>query len=141
MADAVEAVVGSLEIIDSRIAEWRITLPDTIADNASYGAVIVGGFRVPLSTIEVTTLPVSLAVNGEVVARATGAAVMGSPLRAVAWLANRLGELDVSLQPGRVVLPGSVCPAAPVADGDTVTAEFGDLGVVEVSFSASEAGK
>mgnify|MGYP001970061896 CR=1 FL=1 len=75
MADAVEAVVGSLEIIDSRIAEWRITLPDTIADNASYGAVIVGGFRVPLSTIEVTTLPVSLAVNGEVVARATGAAV------------------------------------------------------------------
>ena len=71
MADAVEAVVGSLEIIDSRIAEWRITLPDTIADNASYGAVIVGGFRVPLSTIEVTTLPVSLAVNGEVVARAT----------------------------------------------------------------------
>ena len=82
MADAVEAVVGSLEIIDSRIAEWRITLPDTIADNASYGAVIVGGFRVPLSTIEVTTLPVSLAVNGEVVARATGAAVMGSPLRA-----------------------------------------------------------
>lgn len=138
VADAVDRVVGALEIIDSRIADWRITLADTIADNASSAAVVVGGRQLPLAEIDVAGAGVTLLRDGEPVASGTGSAVLGSPLRAVAWLANRLGEFGVELQPGALVLPGSLTAAIEVVAGQTVSADFGALGTVSVTFSGKD---
>lgn len=138
VADAVESVVGALEIIDSRIRDWRITLPDTIADNASSAGVVVGEQRVPLADIDVVGSGATLSRNGHIVGAGTGEAVLGSPLKAVAWLANRLGELGVTLEAGALVLPGSVCGAVPVARGDVVIADFDVLGAVQVAFAQKE---
>lgn len=138
VADAVESVVGSLELIDSRIADWRITLADTIADNASSAGVVAGTVTAPLAEVDVVALPVTLTINGEVVGAGDGSAVMGSPLNAVLWLANKLGELGVELQPGALVLPGSVCAAVAVSNGDSVLADFGPLGTVGIDFAAKE---
>ena len=135
---AVDHVVGSLEIIDSRIADWRITLADTIADNASSASVIVGRTAMPLADIDVAALSVSLTKNGETVGEGTGAAVLGSPLNALVWLANTLGNHGVTLRAGSLVLPGSVCAATPVVDGDEISADFGPLGIVDVRFRAYE---
>lgn len=131
---AVEAVVASIEIIDSRIADWRITLPDTIADNASSGGAVVGSVRLPVDSVDLAGLVVTLSRGSDKMAEGTGAAVMGSPLHALTWLANKLGEYGVTLAAGSVVLPGSVCAAAPVAAGDRITADFGPLGTVGIRF-------
>lgn len=133
---AVEAVVGSIEIIDSRIADWRIGLVDTIADNASSGGVVLGSRPLRLEAIDLVTAGCTLVKNGQVAGTGAGGAVLGSPLNALVWLANRLGELGVVLEEGAVVLPGSVCAAVPVAAGDTVTADFGPLGTVTARFVA-----
>lgn len=132
---AIERVVGTLEIIDSRIADWRITIVDTIADNASSGGVVVGDLTLPLRDIDLVAERVVLKRNGEIVGEGTGAAVLGTPVAAVTWLANTLGEYGVALPAGSLVMPGSVCAAVPVAAGDRITAEFGVLGTVEVSFA------
>lgn len=132
---AVDYVVGSIEIIDSRIADWQIGLVDTIADNASSGAVVLGNRPLRLDAIDLVSAGCTLAKNGEVVGAGAGGAVLGSPLNALVWLANRLGELGTELQEGAVVLPGSVCAAVPVAAGDAVTADFGQLGTVTARFA------
>lgn len=131
---AVGSVVGALEIIDSRIKDWRITLADTIADNASSGGVVVGRQEVDLAAVDVVALEVTLRKNGVDVSTGTGADVMGNPLEAVRWLANRLGELGVTLKAGALVIPGSVCAAVPVAAGDRIEADFGPLGTVSIRF-------
>ncbi|MGP3535642.1 2-keto-4-pentenoate hydratase [Microbacterium sp. RD1] len=132
---AVEAVVASIEIIDSRIADWRITLPDTIADNASSAGAVIGSVRLPVEDVDLAALTVTLSRDGEKIAEGTGAAVMGSPLNALTWLANKLGEYGVTLTAGSIVLPGSVCAAAPVSTGDLISADFGPLGTVGIRFS------
>ncbi|MFC5502496.1 2-keto-4-pentenoate hydratase [Lysinimonas soli] len=133
VASAIGTVVGALEIIDSRIADWAITLPDTIADNASSAGVVVGETQLPLEAVDVVSLGVQFSINDQAAGQGTGAAVLGSPLNAVLWLANRLGELGVELAAGAVVLPGSVCAAAPIAAGDRVVADFGPLGTVGIT--------
>jgi 2-keto-4-pentenoate hydratase len=137
VADAVESVVGVLEIIDSRIADWKIRLEDTIADNASSAGVVVGDIRLPLHEANLETLGVTVDVDDERVAHGDGAAVMGSPLNALLWVANRLGELGVPLEAGTIVLPGSVCASVPLSAGSRVRADFGILGIVETAAVAS----
>ncbi len=133
---ATDAVIASLEVVDSRIVDWRITLADTIADNASAAAMVVGSSWVPVS--EAPSLPdvgCELLVNEEVVSAGTGAAVLGHPARAVAWLANTLGPLGISLEAGHLVMPGS-CTAAPfLSVGDHVEARFTGLGTVTATFT------
>jgi 2-keto-4-pentenoate hydratase len=138
---AVGGVVASLEIIDSRIADWRITLADTIADNASSAGVVVGGTSIPLDDIDIDGLAVALAKNGELVGEGRGAAVLGSPLNALVWLANTLGEHGVTLASGSLVLPGSVCAATAVTGGDEISADFGPLGTVTVRFDGTSGGR
>ncbi|MFC6173439.1 2-keto-4-pentenoate hydratase [Subtercola frigoramans] len=133
---AVSSVVGALELIDSRIVDWRISLIDTIADNASSAGVVVGHTALPLESLDIEALAVTLAKNGEHAGSGTGAAVLGSPLNALVWLANTLGTYGVTLKAGSVVIPGSVCAAVPVGAGDTITADFGPLGSVSLSFSS-----
>jgi 2-keto-4-pentenoate hydratase len=131
---AVEAVVGSIEIIDSRIADWKIGLIDTIADNASSAGVVLGQRRLDVNDFDIVNAECILRNNGSVVGTGAGGAVLGSPLVALVWLANKLGELGTALEEGAVVLPGSVCAAVPVTAGDVVTADFGALGTVTARF-------
>ncbi|EFC81442.1 2-keto-4-pentenoate hydratase [Parafrankia sp. EUN1f] len=137
-AAAVEFVLPALEIIDSRIADWRITLADTIADNASSGAVVLGGRPTPLHAVNLRLAGCTLHSGGALVATGAGGAALGSPLNALVWLANTLGELGVTLHPGQVVLSGSVTAAQPVPASGVVTATFGGLGSVTAAFERDQ---
>ncbi|QEE60249.1 2-keto-4-pentenoate hydratase [Salinibacterium sp. dk2585] len=137
-ADALRAIdfaLASLEIIDSRIADWEISLFDTIADNASSGAVVLGTKPVRLDAIDLAGAGCVLHKNGAVVGSGAGAAVLGSPVNALVWLANTLGRLGVTLEAGSVIMPGSLCGAVEVAPGDTVSATFAGLGTVTTRFA------
>jgi len=131
---AVGAVHPALEIIDSRIADWRIGLVDTIADNASSGGVVLGAEALPVSATDLAGVRCAFAVNGAVVATGLGSDVEGTPLGALTWLANRLGALGHRIEAGHVVLSGSLTKAVPVGAGDVVTADFPRLGSVRAAF-------
>jgi 2-keto-4-pentenoate hydratase len=127
-------VLPALEIVDSRIADWKIKLPDTVADNASSAAVVLGGNPTRLTDIDVRMLGVELSRNGEVLETGRSSAVLGNPAVAVAWLANRLSDFGVGLEAGHVVMPGACTRMIPVTAGDVVRAEFDGLGHVAVAF-------
>lgn len=117
-ADAVRAVdfvLPALEIVDSRIADWRISIVDTVADNASSGGVVLGSRPTLLSTVDLRLAGCTLHSNGALAATGAGGAVLGSPLNALVWLANTVGPLGVSLEPGHVILPGSMTGAIGVS--------------------------
>lgn len=132
--DAVDYVVPSIEIVDSRVADWRITIVDTIADNASSGAVVLGSTPTKLTEVDLRLVGCTFRKNGQVVGTGAGGAVLGSPISSLVWLANTVGALGVTLEAGHVVLPGSLTPVAPVTAGDTFTASFGGLGTVTARF-------
>jgi 2-keto-4-pentenoate hydratase len=129
-----EGVIPSLEIIDSRIADWKIKLPDTVADNASSARVVLGGTITPPHSLDLRTVGMVLEKNGEIAATAAGAAVLGHPAQAVAWLANKLAAYGIILRKGEVILSGSLTAAIPVAAGDFIRADFGPLGDVKIKF-------
>jgi 2-keto-4-pentenoate hydratase len=132
---ATEFVLPAIEIVDSRVADWRIKLADTIADNASSGAVVLGGSpRLLRELDDLRLIGAVLRSNGRV--RETGAsgAVLGNPAVAVAWLANKVAAFEVTLEPGHVIMPGSCTRMIPVVPGDTVRAEFDGLGPVTAVF-------
>ncbi|MEW2355041.1 2-keto-4-pentenoate hydratase [Spirillospora sp. NPDC029432] len=133
-AAAVDFVLPALEIIDSRIADWRITLPDTVADNASSGGVVLGTTPVSPAGLDLALAGCLLYRDGDLVDTGAGGAVLGSPLNALVWLANVLGPMGVTLEAGHVVLPGSITAAVPVAPGDTYTAAFAGIGNVTARF-------
>jgi len=130
-----EGVIPSLEIIDSRIVDWKIKLPDTVADNASSARIVLGGTITSLHSLDLRTVGMVLEKNGEAVATAAGAAVLGHPAQAVAWLANKLAAYDITLRKGEVILSGSLTAAMPIGAGDFVRADFGPLGDVKTKFS------
>jgi len=131
---ATAGVVPALEIIDSRIANWELRLPDTVADNASSARVVLGSTLSAVTGLDLRLVGMVLEVNGEVVQTAAGAAVLGHPARAVAWLANRLAEFGEGLRAGAVVLSGALGAAIAPGPGDHFRASFDRLGSVEVSF-------
>lgn len=132
---ASEGVIPALEIIDSRIVGWKIKLPDTVADNASSARIALGGKLTSLSGLDLRTAGMVLEKNGEVVATAAGAAVLGHPAQAVAWLTNKLSMYGISLRKGEVILSGSLTGAIPVSSGDFIRADFGFLGDAKIKFS------
>lgn len=134
-ASAVDFVLPALEIIDSRVRDWKIGIVDTIADNASSGGVILGGTPARLSDVDLRLAGCVLHHNGMLAGTGAGGAVLGSPLNSLVWLANTVG---VALDPGHVVLPGSVTAAVPVGAGDAVTATFAGLGSVTARFTEEE---
>lgn len=131
---ATSGVCASLELVDSRIVDWRIKLVDTIADNASSARVIASEHIVPLGTLDLAEEEVILTRDGERVGSGNGAAVLGHPAAAVAWLANKLAEYDTGLLAGQLVLPGAMCAAVPVVAGSTYNASFNHLGTVSIRF-------
>jgi 2-keto-4-pentenoate hydratase len=131
---ATEFVCPAIEIIDSRIRDWKIGIADTIADNASSAGVVLGGRRTPLAGVDLRTIGAVLRRNGEVVQTGAAGAVLGNPATAVAWLANTVHRFGVSLDAGHVILPGSCTRAVDVRAGDVVRADFDVLGTVSVRF-------
>lgn len=118
---ATDAMGLVVEIVASRIADWRIKLVDTIADNASYGGFVLGDWNRNLRSADLRLLGFTVHKNGELAAEGVGAAAMGHPAVSVSWLANKLSEFDVSLQPGDVILSGGVTKMLPVEAGDAFT--------------------
>ena len=133
---ATAALIPALEVVDSRIRDWQIRLADTIADNASSARFVLGRGRVPPGDFDLRLLGMVFQVDGQVVATAAGAAVLGHPAQAVAWLANTLARFGQGLRAGQVVLPGSLVAAVDVQPGMTVTAEFDRLGAVTLHVTA-----
>lgn len=131
---AVDFVLPALEIVDSRIRDWKIGLFDTIADNASSGAVVLGSTPTDLSAVDLRLAGAVLTRNGQVVGTGAGGAVLGSPITSLVWLANTVGALGVTLEAGHVVLPGAVCAMVPVEPGQSFTATFAGLGSVTARF-------
>ncbi len=132
---ATEAVAPSIELIDSRILDWKIGLVDTIADNASSAGFVLGPERVKPSDIDLLTIDARLHRNDEVVAEGRSDAVLGNPVTAVAWLARKVADFGVRLEAGHVILPGSCTRAIDARPGDDFVAEFDGLGSVTLSFS------
>lgn len=134
---ATSAVAPALELIDSRIADWRISLPDTIADNASSAGYVLGRQRVDPAGLDLTAIDVTLH-SGDRVERGRSDAVLDNPVTAVAWLARKVADFGVSLRAGHLVLPGSCTRAVDARAGDRFHAEFTGLGDVSLSFDRSE---
>lgn len=131
---ATEAVFPALDILDSRYRDYRFTLPDVVADNASGGRIALGGAISPAG-LDLATLGCVFERNGEIVATAAGAAALGHPARAVAWLARSLAASGESLRAGDLVLSGGLTAVARVQPGDVVTAAFGHLGSISLACS------
>ncbi len=115
---ATDAMALSVELVDSRVADWRIKLVDTIADNASYGGFTHGPWDSTLRDVDLRLLGMTIHHNGEHAAEGVGAAAMGHPAVSVSWLVNKLAEFDVALEPGDVVLSGGITKMIPIAPGD-----------------------
>jgi 2-keto-4-pentenoate hydratase len=131
---ATDHVVAAIEVIASRIKDWKLTLPDTIADNASSGLVVLGAHPLDLAEIDIRLNGVLLKKNGQIVETGAAGAVLGNPVTAVAWLANTLHRFDTVLEPGHVIMPGSCTAAVAVEPGDVIEAEFDRLGSVTTTF-------
>jgi 2-keto-4-pentenoate hydratase len=135
VTDAHRATVGvaaAVEIVDSRFADWRIKLADTVADLASNGAVATSSRLVPLTGLDTRLIGMTMTRNGELVDTGAGAAALGDPLAVVAWLANTLGADGIALEPGHLVMTGALHAAVPMSAGDVFRADFDRLGPVTV---------
>ncbi|GAA1937097.1 2-keto-4-pentenoate hydratase [Amycolatopsis minnesotensis] len=135
---AVGEVIAGLEIVDSRIAGWRILLADTVADLASNGAVVLADAVPAKPDDDYRLLGMAFSRNDELVATGAGAAALGDPLAVVAWLANTLGEHGVVLEAGQLIMTGALHAAVPLAPGDSFVAEFDRLGTVRLDVAAGE---
>jgi 2-keto-4-pentenoate hydratase len=132
---ATAGVMPAIEVIDSRVKDWKIKIQDTIADGASIGQIILSGRLVPVDSIDLRYMGLVLEKNGEVIATAAGAAVLGHPANAVVWLANKLAQYDQYLKAGDIIMSGSFTSACPIVPGDSVRASFDHLGSVSARFA------
>ncbi len=131
---ATEGVMACFEIVDSRIQDWKIKIQDTVADNASCGVFVLGDRLVDPRDVDLNTCGMVLEKNGDIVATGAGAAALGAPANAVAWLANTLGHLGIALEAGEVVMSGSLAIMVPVAAGDNLRVSIGGIGSCSVRF-------
>jgi 2-keto-4-pentenoate hydratase len=132
---ATNYVLPALEIVDSRVADWKIKLQDTVADNASSGLYVLGGKPVKPDAVDLPQVGMALYKNGELMNTGVGAAALGDPAASVAWLANKLFEFGIALKAGEVILSGALSAAVNAKPGDHFTARLAHLGQVSVSFT------
>jgi len=130
---ATAAVFPAIDVLDSRYAGYSFTLPDVAADNASGAGFLVGGQGTDPSGLDLRLTGVVLSKNGELVATATGAEVLGHPAASVAWLVRSLAARDRGLSAGQVVLSGALTAAVAVRPGDVVGVQFDRLGTLELA--------
>jgi 2-keto-4-pentenoate hydratase len=137
---AIRSTHAALEIVDSRISGWDITITDTVADNASSGLFVLGEAAVQLDRLRPVDVTMEMRRNGEVVSTGSGAACLGDPLIAVQWLARTATALGRPLQAGEVILSGALGPMVSVTPGEIYTARISGLGEVQARFAAAEGG-
>ncbi|MFC3040491.1 2-keto-4-pentenoate hydratase [Virgibacillus xinjiangensis] len=131
---ATDAVVPALEIVDSRIKDWKITLADTVADNASSGLYVLGGKPKKIGDVDLKQMGMALFKNDQLLNTGVGAAALGDPVKCVAWLANKLSDYGITLKAGEVILSGALSAAMEAQPGDHFHAKFAELGEVHISF-------
>jgi 2-keto-4-pentenoate hydratase len=139
--EAVDHAVAALEIVDSRVRGWDIRFADTVADNASSGLYVLGTERRTLDEVEPVELTMTMSLDGEVVSTGDGAACLGDPLNALAWLARTARDHGDPLRAGQVVLSGALGPMRDVHPGAVVTVDIPGLGSVTATFSNDPAAK
>ena len=137
---AVAHAVAALEIVDSRVADWDITIVDTIADNASSGLFVLGAEQLALDEVEPAAVSMTMRRNGEVVSSGTGADCLGDPLNALVWVAETAIRLGRPLRAGEIVLSGALGPMVPVRPSDLFEAEISTLGSVSVRAASPVSG-
>lgn len=130
---ATEFVVPALEIIDYRTEVPR-AIVDTIADNAAFGAIVVGGRPVRPMDVDIRWIGATLSLNGIIEESGVSAAIMGHPAAGIAWLVNKLHGVGAKLEKGQIVLGGSFTRPVDIKRGDVVTADYGPIGAISVSF-------
>lgn len=128
VAAATRHAAAAIEIVDSRIADWKISFADTVADNGSSAFFVLGDERKPLGGLDLYTCGMALLVNGEIGSVGAGAACLGHPLNAAAWLARTLAAHGTPLRAGDIVLTGALGPMVTLSRGDHVEARIGGLG-------------
>ncbi len=134
---ATDFVLPALEIVDGRYkGRGNNMLVDSVSDAATCGFVVLGGNPVKLTDVDVRRLSASLSINGQIMETGSASAVLGNPINAVVWLANKLHEFGVSMQPGDVILSGSFVKAIPIDAGDTIVALYDQLGEVTLRVGA-----
>lgn len=131
---ATEGVLPCMEIVDSRIADWKIGIIDTVADNASCGVLVLGDRLVDPRKLDLSLAGLVMERNGDVSVTGAGAAVLGSPVNAMCWLANTLGALGIPLKAGEIILSGSLVPLVAVQPGDNFRVSIGGIGGCSVRF-------
>ena len=131
---ATDKILPCFEIVDSRIENWNIKIQDTVADNASCGIFILGEGHCSPEKFSMEELSVEVTKNGKFLSAGQGSAVQGHPAQAVAWLANTLGEYDIPLLKGEVILSGSLVPLEPAKAGDKFSMELKGVGTCEINF-------
>lgn len=136
IAAATAHAVAAIEIVDSRIADWKISFADTVADNGSSAFFVLGSDPKPLDGLDLYSCGMVLEVNRVVASLGAGAACLGHPLEAAAWLARTLTRAGDPLRAGDIVLTGALGPMVTLAAGDRVTAHIGGLGSASFTFGS-----
>ncbi len=132
VAAAVASVHAAIEIVDSRIADWKITFADTVADNGSSAFFVLADTGLPLAGLDLEGAAMEMRINGEVASTGIGAAALGNPLNAAAWLARTLAARGEPLRAGQILLAGALGPMVALKPGDKV--QVGVAGIGECGF-------
>jgi len=127
-------VVPAIEIVDSRIKDWKIKLPDTVADNGSSAKLVLGSAMTPIHEVDMRLTGMILEKNGKLINSGTAAEVLGNPAAAVAWLANKLSAYDIALEAGSIILSGAFTAAQYAGAGDVFAVSFQGMGSVTLKF-------
>jgi len=131
---ATDFVMAAIEVVDSRIEDWKIKIQDTVADNASCGVFVLGDRAIDPRDVDLATCGMVVEKNGAIISTGAGAAALNSPVNCVVWLANTLGEYGIPLKAGEVIMSGSLVPLEPVKAGDSMRVSVGGIGSVSARF-------
>lgn len=132
--EAIDYVVGAIEIVGSRVLNWDIRITDTVADNASASHFVLGDVRRDVNPLDLAAVKMQLHKNGDLVSEGVGAACLGSPLKALVWLAQAFADLGTPLKAGDIVLSGALGPMCAGEAGDTFVASIEGFGTVSFTF-------
>lgn len=137
VAAAIASVHAAIEVVDSRIADWKITFADTVADNGSSAFFVLADEGLPLGGLDLEGAAMAMTVNGEVASTGIGAAALGNPLNAAAWLAQTLARAGEPLKAGDILLAGALGPMVAIKSGDEVRAEVAGIGACSFTFTGA----
>jgi 2-keto-4-pentenoate hydratase len=134
---ATDYVCVCFEVIDSRIIDWRIRLQDTVADNGSSARVVLGATRIDPTRVQLDDLDTALELDGVVVETGNTSAILGHPAKGIAWLANRIAEFGIGLEPGHIVLPGTCTRSVRIGGHQRVAGRIASLGEVTLQLTGA----